>query len=154
MGLEARDDFDFNSEFYAEEVAELLIYNYPQVLSHVDIDKISFEYFESDRGPTMTIEGLNPAAISLLSESDVDKRYIIGINLTNVAELDPIKLQWMVLDMLLSIHRHCNGQIKPHAFKSHTPIVNAICQLNLGAEYLSHPDLPDLIHPDIEIPIF
>ena len=135
------------------EMAQELIKKYPAILSHIDYNKIKFEYFESEKGPIIKIEGLNNHAIAVMNAEGIEQRYKISVNSTKAFEADPVALQWMVLDALLYIGSECDGEIKPPSFKSHRPIVNAISKYGLGAYYLEHPDLPDLLGEE-EVELF
>jgi len=132
---------------------EGLIRNYPHLFHHINYDAIKFNYFESEFAPALKINGLSKKAIELLDDNDVTERYVIDVNITTIEALLPQAVQWMVADILLCIDKQCTGRVIQPSFISHPCIVNAISKLQLGADFLNNPSLPDLFE-NTDVPIF
>jgi hypothetical protein len=134
-------------------ITEGLIKNYPHLFHHVNFDALKFNYFESDNAPPLKINGLSKKAIDILDYNNVAERYVIDVNTTFSEIMLPQKLQWMMVDILLCIDKECSGKIIQPSFISHPCIVNAISELQLGADFLDNPNLPDLFE-EPNVPIF
>jgi hypothetical protein len=127
------------------ELTYEIIKRYPHLLGHINTDELRFIEYSSDTAPPFVIQGLSKAAINLLSDTDLIERYTCVINPETADSCSINQLQWIILEQLLGIAETGGGKYFPPNFNTYSPIVNAISLYQLGADYLDHPGLPDLL---------
>lgn len=131
-----------------EEIASKLIVKYYNLFSHIDLSRVKIEFFGEDidhRKPVLEIIGVGDKIINLLNEEGFEIRYVLRVNEERIVGFSPIKLQWMLFKILLSIDSNCDGKLCKYDFTDFCIIVDFITNQGLGSDYLNDKNLPDLL---------
>jgi hypothetical protein len=128
-----------------KDLTSEIIRRYPQLFNHIAFERIRFVETDSERAPEIAIHGLSQKAISLLDDTTLEDRYVMEVNPCKLEEQSEPVVQWLILECILGISRDCDGRLFKPDFNSYSPIVDAISHYQLGADYLNHPDLPNLL---------